>query len=44
MANENYRELLKAISSLGENERITVASEDDIGLFDYNDLVQEDRE
>ena len=44
MANENYRELLKAISSLGENERITVASGDDIGLFDYTDLEKEDRE
>ena len=44
MATKEYRELLQAISSLGESERITVANEDDIGLFDYTDLEKEDRE
>ena len=44
MANKEYTELLQAISSLGENERITVHNEDDKGLFDYTDLEKEDRE
>ena len=44
MANKEYRELLQAISSLGENERISVSNKDDIGLFDYSDLVPEDRQ
>ena len=44
MANKEYRELLQAISSLGENERISVSNKDDIGLFDYNDLEPEDRQ
>jgi hypothetical protein len=44
MANKEYTELLQAISSLGESERITVHKEDDKGLFDYTDLEKEDRE
>ena len=43
MATKEYRELLQAISSLGENERITVHNEDDIGLFDYTDLEKDNR-
>ena len=44
MANKEYTQLLQAISSLGESERISVSNKDDIGLFDYNDLEPEDRQ
>ena len=44
MATKEYRELLQAISSLGENERLKISNKDDIGLFDYTDLEPEDRE